>query len=279
MKSIPNINDDIFKIIQSIATDLRDPNGGCPWDLKQTHQSVSKYIIEEAYEAVQAIDQLQEDKPETIQNLKEELGDLLFQIVFHAQLAKEKSFFTLEDVVRYISEKLIFRHPHVYGALADAELSVSDVLQNWEILKIKEKEKKGKDETILSGIPMQLPALLKSYRIGQKVSRLHFDWESAERAKTKVMEEWSELEVELYNRSTIGLHRVEDEFGDLLFSLAQYARHLNIDPEKCLQNTNQKFMNRFHHMEKKVSNQISQNIFPSVEEWEKMWQEAKKDIP
>ena len=279
MKQIPNLNNNILEVIQTIASDLRDPNGGCPWDLKQTHQTVTKHIIEEAYEVVDAIEKLNETNIQSYINFKEELGDLLFQVIFHSQLAKEKGYFNLEDVIRYTCDKLIFRHPHVYAALEDKSLSVSDVLQNWEILKRKEKEKKEKNinqENMLSGLPMSLPALLKAYRIGEKVGRVKFDWIDLKDVKGKVTEEWQELHDEL-NKDNSKKIRVEEEFGDLLFALCQYARHLNIDPENALQQANIKFTKRFNYMENKICATLNQGIFPSFEEWEKLWQEAKQE--
>ena len=177
-KTPPSL-DNPFEAIQKLASDLRDPDGGCPWDIEQTHKSLVENLIEETYEVVDAIENLDETDEKTWLELMEELGDLFFQVVIHAQLASEKNRFTLEDVARTITEKLIFRHPHVCSSGVSAQ-DTSEVLKNWEALKRREKKEKNRAEHLFSGIPTHLPALLKSYRMGQKAARVNFDWKDKE---------------------------------------------------------------------------------------------------
>ncbi len=267
-----------LKALQKIAEDLRDPEGGCPWDLKQDHKSMVKHLIEEAYEVVDAIQELEENK-ESFENLKEELGDLLFQIIFHAQLAKEKKFFSLEDVSTYMSEKLIFRHPHVYKHSEQTDLTEEKILSNWEQLKRKEKEKKQKksdqDNGMLSGIPKHLPSLLKAYRIGQKVNRVGFDWPGTDEVKKKIEEAFIELKKETSVEHNGSQEKIKSGLGDILFSLCQYSRHLGFDPEEILQNTNQKFIKKFHSIEQKIKSSLDHGEHPSAEEWKTLWDETQ----
>jgi len=282
-----------FEAIQKLAADLRDPEGGCPWDIEQTHKSLIENLIEETYEvvdAIEALDQIDKKGDEPVYaELMEELGDLFFQVVFHAQIASENNRFNLEDVARVITEKLIFRHPHVYTGDTEAKNS-SEVLKNWEALKRKEKQKKNKEEHIFSGIPSHLPALLKSYRMGQKAARVNFDWKDQEGRTalvSKIFEEWEELKEELpenpdvFNNPsdpdiTSKKDRAELEFGDLLFVIAQYARHYYIDPERALQRSNRKFQNRFASMENQLADQLKNHQLPEQQEWENAWKQAKE---
>ncbi|MES0491133.1 MAG: nucleoside triphosphate pyrophosphohydrolase [Leptospirales bacterium] len=297
MKQPPPL-DDPLKAIQKLANDLRDPDEGCPWDVKQTHLSVVENLIEESYEVAGAIENLDPKKPATVREFKEELGDLLFQVVFHSQMASEVGHFNLDDVALAATEKLIFRHPHVYG---DAEgKNADEVLSNWEALKRKEKEGKNQgDESMLSGIPGALPALLKSYRMGHKVSRVNFDWVAPEGTNAlhdKVQEEYQEFLAELPSNATdfkdilrdngdehghdnkmaAKKERAEEEVGDLLFVIAQLARHYYIDPEFALQKANRKFQSRFEKMESVFRERLSNHDFPSLDEWEVAWSDVKK---
>jgi len=289
MKKPPNLENPL-KAVQELANDLRDPDGGCPWDVKQDHHSVVENLIEEAYEVADAIEKLDNEKPSTFQEFKEELGDLLFQVVFHSQMAKEAGYFDLNDVALAAVEKLIFRHPHVYGDASGK--NADEVLSNWEALKRKEKE--GKDqghESMLSGIPGALPALLKSYRIGHKVARVNFDWVAPEGTgdlHDKVQEEYQEFLAELppnasdfkdpEHGSLMGAkkERAEEEIGDLLFVVAQLARHYHIDPEFALQKANRKFQTRFEKMESRFRDRLSKSDVPSLDEWEEAWVQVKK---
>ncbi|MDH5718277.1 MAG: nucleoside triphosphate pyrophosphohydrolase [Spirochaetia bacterium] len=293
MKKPPSLDKPI-ESLKKIARDLRDKTHGCPWDMNQTHDSVVKNLIEETYEVVDAIEKLNEKDINTYNDLKEELGDLFFQIVFHAQLAEERGMFNLEDTALYVSEKLIFRHPHVYGENVQVE-GEKDVLKNWEKLKREEKNKKNEEFIhMLSGIPVHLPALLKSYRIGQKVSRVNFDWPSSKEGtkllKEKVIEELNEFLVEIdenhekYNPENLitadkikEKERVEEELGDLLFAISQLARRYYIDPEEALQKANKKVTSRFEKMETIFQDKLNKGIHPSIEEWDELWKKVKKE--
>jgi tetrapyrrole methylase family protein/MazG family protein len=220
---------ELFEELVQIFKKLRDPNGGCPWDLKQTHSSLKPYLIEESYETIDAI----ESAPE---KLPEELGDVLLQVMLHSQIGADDKRFSISDVITILSEKMIKRHPHVFGTL---EVKDSEgVLKNWE--KIKQADRKD-TEGILDGVPKSMPALLRSHRIGEKVARVNFDWDTAENIKEKVHEELTEfLQASPNDRA----HQ-EEEFGDLLFTLAQLARKMSFNSEDLLQRANQKFINRF----------------------------------
>ncbi len=280
MKKPPSLDNPI-KAIQQLAADLRDPEGGCPWDVKQDHKSMIKHLIEEAYEVIDAIEAL-DGSEQGYHELQKELGDLFFQVVFHAQLGSEKDRFNLDDIARSITEKLIFRHPHVYG---DGRADNSDaVLKNWESLK--RQEKPDKEESMLSGIPRHLPALLKSYRIGQKVARVNFDWpatkEGLEQLLAKIDEERGELRAELppvpEKPTGVARERVKEEMGDYLFAICQLARHYDIDPEEALQAANDKFSKRFALAEKHFADQLARGEAPSLDEWEVQWQKAKSTL-
>jgi len=286
---IPPPLDDSYRAIVQLAADLRDPKDGCPWDREQTHQSMVENLIEEAYEVAQAIDDLDPAQPGTFEDLKEELGDLFFQVVFHAQLAAEKKLFNLDDVIRSNVAKLVSRHPHVYGDVSGIEDSAG-VLTNWEALKRKEKRDNQKESTsALSGVPNHLPALLKSYRMGQKASRLNFDWrypDGTEQLFDKIDEEYGELLEELPDSPEVfkspadpqteeQKKRATLEFGDLLFVIAQLARHYHIDPEYALQQSNRKFERRFVDMETRFQDKLRDDVLPTTEEWEQAWKDAK----
>jgi tetrapyrrole methylase family protein/MazG family protein len=207
-----------------IVEKLRGENG-CPWDKVQTHKSVEKNFIEEVYEVIDAIE------CEEFSELKEELGDVLLQVVFHAQMAKEENEFDIEDVIDAISQKIVYRHPHVFGNVKVA--GVEDVLKNWEALKKKEKETKS----VLEGVPKHLPALIKAYRVGEKVAQEKLDWDTSEDVFSKLDEEIKELK---YAKA----EDREEELGDVLFTVVNIARKENIDPHRALNKTIEKFANR-----------------------------------
>jgi tetrapyrrole methylase family protein/MazG family protein len=233
---------------------------GCPWDREQSHESLKPYIIEETYEVLDAIDRKDDDE------LREELGDLLLQIVFHAQIAAEQSRFTMDDVAAAIIEKLKRRHPHVFGNL-EVEDS-REVLRNWEEIKKEE----GKD-SVLDGVPEGLPALLKAQRVQEKVRRVGFDWESIGGTFDKVREEIGELEKAVEGRDQAG---IEDEFGDILFSLVNVARFLDINAEDSLRKTTKKFSHRFRYIENRIEEKGERPIEEySLEELDVLWDEAK----
>lgn len=246
-----------FAAFCQIVAKLRAPDG-CPWDREQTHQSLKPYLMEEAYETLQTLDEADTDR------LCEELGDLLLQIGLHARIAEETGEFEMADVLRHINEKLIRRHPHVFG---DVEVSgVAEVLLNWEEIKRGE----GKNHTsILDGIPKDVPALAYSQIIQQRASRVGFDWESVDGVLDKVSEELQEIQQAETHQQKI------HEFGDLMLALVNVARWLEIDPEGALRQANERFYERFTGMEDIVRKRgISMNGL-SVEELDALWEEAK----
>lgn len=256
-----------FDALVAVMARLRDPQGGCPWDLEQTPLTLRKYVIEEAYEVVEAIDGMEAGG--SASKLAEELGDLLLQVVFHAQLAHEAGRFTIEDVTRAIVEKLIRRHPHVFG-----DLSVSgseQVLQNWE--QIKRGEPGYEDRTgILDGIPPALPALMRALEVSTRVVKVGFEWPTVSEVLDKVEEELGELRAEIARGETA---RAADELGDLLFTLVNVARHLRIDPEDALRRMTQRFAARFRRIEQRARDTGRPVSDLSLEEMEAVWQAAK----
>lgn len=229
-----------FTRLVEIMGRLRAP-GGCPWDRAQSRRDLKPYLVEETYEVLDAIEH---DDPAM---LREELGDLLLQVVFHAQIAAEEGTFTIEDVSRAINEKLVRRHPHVFG---DVQADTPEqVLRNWEAIKSEEKAEKGapgETASVLSGVPKVLPALLKAYRLQQKAARVGFDWEERRQVEDKVQEEWAELKEAVAEGDKA---HVREELGDFLFALVNLSRFLEVDPEDALQLANAKFMRRFQGIE------------------------------
>jgi tetrapyrrole methylase family protein/MazG family protein len=249
---------DLYALVD-VMKRLRMENG-CPWDREQTHETLKPYLLEETYEVLHAID-IGEDE-----ELKEELGDLLLQIVFHAQLASERGVFSIDDVARTIVKKLRRRHPHVFG---DVQVNGSeDVLKNWEQIKKDE----GKS-SVLGGVPKTLPALLRARRVQEKAKRVGFDWDNVDGAFEKLMEEMKEL------RGAVQMKKqrlVEEEFGDLLFSLVNVSRFLNIDAEGSLRKTIDKFMERFRYIEERVEKDGKKPLGEySLQELDSLWDEAK----
>lgn len=249
---------DAFKRLLNIMDELREK---CPWDQKQTMQSLRHLTIEETYELTDAI--IEEDTDE----IKKELGDLMLHLVFYAKIASETNDFDIADVLNSICEKLIHRHPHIYG---DVEVQdEEEVKANWERLKLKE----GK-ASVLEGVPKSLPALVKAIRIQDKARGIGFDWENKEQVFEKVTEEMNELQKEVGLKS----NRIGDEFGDVLFSLINYARFLGINPEDALEKTNKKFINRFQHMEKTTKKEGKTMANMTLLEIDKYWNKAKKEF-
>ena len=214
--------------------------GGCPWDREQTLESLRKYVLEEACEVIDAIESRNRA------DLREELGDLILQVVFQAELARNENSFAIDDVIAAIIDKLVHRHPHVFGNMSAED--ADEVLRNWEKIKAEEKRKKGKTG-ILSGVPRSLPALTRAQRIGEKVARVGFDWEDQKGSRAKVTEEIGELDhaIEKGDKEAI-----EEELGDALFALVNLARHVDVDAEGALRRTIDKFTKRFQHVEKRV---------------------------
>lgn len=241
---------------------LRGPQG-CPWDKEQTHESLRRYLLEEAYETVDAIDNNDSE------HLKEELGDLLLQVVFHAQIAFEQGRFDIEDVVEGIVTKLVRRHPHIFG---ETEVSSArDVLINWEEIKSKEKS----ETSAIAGIPASFPSLVYAYKLQSKAARVGFDWEDVEGALEKITEEVDELKEEM-NAAKTGEGRVEDEIGDLLFAVVNVARHLDVDPELALRGTCKKFERRFGYMEEEAATRGERLADMTLDEKDKLWDKAKE---
>ncbi len=259
---------DIQKLVELVER-LRGEDG-CPWDREQTRESLKPMLIEEAYEVLDALDGA--SPPE----LKEELGDLLFQVVFHAQIAQEKGEFQLADIIDRLHEKMVRRHPHVFG---NADLKTSgDVLKNWEDIKAAEKgvessSSPGSEKSLLDGIPSKLPALHTAYQMTAKAARVGFDWPRLEDILRKLQEECNEL---LHARKLGDPERVADEVGDLLFVTVNVARALGVDPETALRRSNRKFSRRFRYIEWKIKNQGRELRDASLEEMDALWNEAKK---
>ena len=249
----------------NIMRQLRDPKDGCPWDLKQTHASISPYTIEEAYEVAEAI----KNNDDTA--LCDELGDLLLQIVFQAQIASEAKTFGLADIANAINRKMIHRHPHIFDKenLKDAD----GVRTQWEDIKEREREAKG-ETRLLDGIATTLPAILRALKLQNRAARVGFDWPSPNLVIDKIREETAELEEEV-NKANPDRKAISDELGDMFFVLVNLARKLDIDPEEALAGTNRKFIQRFEHIENmaKAQNQSLKDI--ALEQMEEWWQDAK----
>ena len=241
---------------------LRAP-GGCPWDREQTLDSLKPYVIEEAYEVVDAIDRGDLD------GLKEEIGDHLLQALFISQIAKEEGVFDIGDAVTAIHDKLVRRHPHVFGDV-EAE-TASEVLVNWE--KLKSEERKQEDKSLLAGVPAALPALLKAGRLTEKAARVGFDWERIDDVFDKIEEEVEELRAAVKNDDRA---EIEDELGDLLFTIANIARRMEINPEEALQRTNRKFKQRFEFVEGRLREQGRDFSDSNLTEMDALWDEAKR---
>jgi len=249
-----------FRRLLEIIDELRTR---CPWDMKQTNESLRKLTIEETYELAEAI------LSGNNEGIKNELGDLMLHIVFYAHIGTEKNLFSMSDVLKGINEKLIYRHPHVFG---DVKVSgASEVEQNWEHLKIKENSGYN---TVLSGVPASLPAIIKANRIQEKVRGVGFDWEKREQIWDKVIEELIELKQEVVNRNT---QSIESELGDVLFSIINASRLYGIDPEAALEKTNRKFIKRFNYLEKETISKGRSLHDMSLDEMNVIWEEAKKE--
>lgn len=247
-----------FENFRKVVEKLRDPQGGCPWDLEQTHKTLKPYAIEETYEVLEAIDS------EDDQQLLEELGDLLLQVVLHSQIASERNAFNIEDVCNQVTEKMIRRHPHVFG---EAKLSTSnEVLQNWEKIK---KTENNKNKKLLDGLPLSMPSLLVSQRIGEKTSKVGFDWQDSKSVLNKIKEELNELEIEIIKNDS---QKAKEELGDLLFATAQLARWLEFSAEESLKHANRKFVSRFTKLESMCSNLAEL----SFEELDSLWNKVKE---
>ena len=251
-----------FGQLLDIMDELREK---CPWDRKQTFESLRVQTIEESYELTEAI--LANDMDE----VKKELGDLLLHIVFYAKMGSEQGKFDIADVINSLCQKLIYRHPHVFGD--EKANSAEAVLQNWEQLKLKEK---GRKPSVLSGVPKSLPALVKAYRIQDKTHSVGFDWPEREQVWAKVVEELQEFKTEL--QADPSSKATESEFGDLLFSLVNAARLYKINPENALDSTNLKFISRFNYLEEQIKKNGKTLKDTTLEEMDQLWNEAKKVV-
>lgn len=259
-----NLN--LFESLMQIVRSLRGP-GGCPWDQEQTHQTLAPYAIEEVYEFVEAI----ESKDDTL--VKDELGDVLFQVALHAALAEERNAFQIKDVINNINQKLVRRHPHVFSGQSVS--GIDEVWKNWEEIKKNEKKNSTKVSSGPFDFPAALPALQRAHKIGVKSQKLKFDWSSSDEVLKKVWEEMTELQEAKKSQDS---NAIEDEFGDVLFSLCQWARHQSIEPEQALRRANKKFEDRFNIMMKIVENENRNWADLTDPEKEMYWGKAKKQL-
>lgn len=260
---------DTLSTLLDVMRRLREPEKGCPWDIQQDHKTLARCLLEESYEAVEAIEN------GDLEHLCEELGDVLFQVVFHAQIASETGAFTFDDIARRVADKMIERHPHVFGARAGVE-TACDVLRHWEADKAKKREEKSAKSalphSILDDVGLKLPAFSRALKLQKRAAHAGFDWREALDIVVKVREELDELEAEVRQES---LDAVEDELGDVLFVLTNLARRLNVDPESALRRTNKKFERRFRSMETALAAQGRTMLDAGSEEKEMLWRAAK----
>ena len=250
--------------LQEIMRALRDPEGGCPWDIEQNFSSIAPYTVEEAYEVADAIER------ENWDDLKNELGDLLLQTVYHTQMAEEENLFNFNDVVNQISEKMIKRHPHVFGSLKQNKTSDQQI-KDWEAIKADERVKKNQTG-ILDDVALNLPALVRSLKLQKRAARVGFDWPTVSKVLKKIEEETKEL---VEAKEFESQERINEEFGDLMFSIVNLGRHLKVDPEEALKKTNIKFITRFKFIEDEIKSKGRDLEDTSLEEMEKLWQSAK----
>lgn len=251
-----------FQKLVEIIEKLRSEKG-CPWDKLQTHDTLKRYLLEETYELIEAIER------KDYEAIKEELGDLLLQIVFHSQIAKENGKFNIDEVIEKICRKMISRHPHVFGeALLETP---EEVINQWEEIKREEGKLTG---SILEGIPLTLPSLLRAYKIQSRVSKVGFDWDSVEGILSKIEEEIEELKKAIKSGQK---YKIEEEVGDLLFSVVNLSRFLKIDPEAALRKTNRKFEERFRKLEKLAQKRGRSLKDMSLSEMDSLWEEIKKE--
>ena len=261
---------------------LRSPDG-CPWDREQTYATLAPMLLEEAYEAFEALEEARQGRPDA---LREELGDLLFQITFFARVAKERGEFNIEDVINEVHAKMVRRHPHVFG---DTKASDSnEVLRNWEAIKAEEKRAGNKnadkraDTSILDGVSTKAPALMEAHQISTKVARVGFDWKRIEDIFEKLQEEVDELRAAIDEHKQSNQEadhvRVREEIGDLLFVVTNIARQLNVEPEAALKLSNRKFRRRFDYIETRLREQNRKFAETTLDELEELWQEAKRVV-
>lgn len=262
-------NDNLTHLL-SIMEKLRDPKTGCPWDIKQNFESIVPFTLEEAYEVADTIERM------ALNELPDELGDLLFQVVFYCQLGKEQGLFDFDEVVRRIANKLVHRHPHVFGDNKD--LSLEQISTNWE--KFKKQERAQKDQlSVLDNIPLSLPSLTRAVKIQKRVAQVGFDWTDIKDVTAKIEEELQEVMVEVNDTNAIAetrQARIKDEVGDLLFAVVNLARHLKVDPEQALRHGNKKFEARFRNLEMLADKSGKDISAHSLDELESYWIQVKK---
>lgn len=266
-----------FDRLTAIMERLRAPDG-CPWDRKQTHDSLKPYLLEEAYEVLETIDE------GNMAKLREELGDVLLQVVFHAQLASERGDFTIETIIEILNQKLIRRHPHVFDRQEGDPQTPDQVKHRWERIKSQERKDAGETRSLVDGVPKTLPALLRAYQVQARASRVGFDWPDPEQVLEKLEEEIQELndasrahreQAASDETNRITQERVEAEFGDVLFSLVNLARFLKVNPEEALRKTIGRFLSRFQYIEARASESGRPLEEMSLEEMDVWWDEAK----
>lgn len=263
-KIVNNPNGGMSRLLE-IMRRLRDPETGCPWDIEQDFSTIAPYTIEEAYEVADAIQR------EAWDELKSELGDLLFQSVFHAQMAEERGLFGFDDVANTMSDKMVSRHPHVFGT-ESREKSAEQQTRDWEMIKAAERATKAETRT-LDGVALGLPALLRAVKLQKRAARVGFDWPSTDQVLSKIIEETQEL---VEARDSMDQTAIEEEFGDLLFVVANLARHLKIDPEAALRAANAKFVRRFSYIEDELAALGKRPEDSSLEEMDQFWDKAKQ---
>ena len=266
-----------FEDLIELMRKLRSPDG-CPWDREQTYATLAPMLLEEAYEAFEAVEEARDGRPH---ELRDELGDLLFQIVFYAQVAQERGEFSIGDVTNAIYEKMVRRHPHVFGDTNAPDSAT--VLRNWEAMKQDERRAAGKteqSESLLDGVSSKAPALMEAHQLSTKAARVGFDWEKLEDIFAKLAEEIGELRAAIQSHASSNEEadhaRVREELGDLLFAVTNIARHLKVEPEAALKLTNRKFRRRFGYIEKSLIERGDTFDAVSLDEMETLWQEAKK---
>lgn len=259
-----------FEILKDIIAELRHPVHGCPWDLKQTHESLLKYLLEESYEFIEAVEEKNPKK------MEEEIGDVLMQVLLHAQMGSERGEFDIQSVSAKLTEKLIRRHPHVFEN-NHSKIDAEQVLINWEKIKLEEKAREAGlvSHHRISSSVLNAPPLMSAMKIGQKTNELKFDWEDYGQVMYKVEEEWQELKEELTPNREINREATFEELGDLLFSVAQLARHLKMDPHDALRSANKKFLRRFHAMEDLMLQKNVKLENMNQEQMDIYWNQAK----
>lgn len=245
---------------------LRHPQTGCPWDLEQTHSTLLKYLIEESYEFIEAVES---GNPKL---MEEEIGDVLFQVLLHTNMGEERGEFSLESSAKILADKLVRRHPHVFNK-TDAKLTPDQVIENWQKIKTAEK---GEKKYSIDEKNLHAPALESAFKIGKKSTSVNFDWSNYQQVVMKVEEEWQEVKEELPPTGTYNKERVKEEIGDLLFSVAQLARHLDLNPEECLRDANKKFIKRFKKVEDLARGEGKTLESTPQSELEEYWVKAKK---